>query len=299
VSQAPEGQPRSQRLSNAGQAEQQRPSAQQSLGSASLTCSSGEHASQLQGTQPPVLPPRPHFHHVGLGFELQAYRIGARQRSLQLPARSHGAAKTAQNFIDAKGSKLPLAANPQTHHPKQLTPPGAGDLDPFTGLLTSGAGKLKVEPTVMGYTRVGAAEGQLNDLLGRSIAVHLQRSGILKPSGSGNFKGSMLGKPEAGLNNTEMLALRIYTYVQAMVDGQEAIYAVLDGKLDKVVTRAFYDDRKLAVPNVYADSLCGAMPLIPGVYQVVVLLRDATLDQPGNGGFMLVEVHCDGDPLYP
>lgn len=288
---------RAQRLSNAGQAELQRPSAHHALAQPGLPCGSGEHALPPD-SPPPVLPPPPTYHHVGLGFELHQYAIGKRRLSLELPALVHGSATSAQSFIDAKGTKLPLAPDAQTHDPKKLTPPGPGDLDPFAARLTSGAGKLKVETTVDGYTRQGGGNANLNDLLGRSIAIHLQRSGILKPVGSGNFKGSMLGTPEAGLNNTEMMALKVFTFVQAMVDGQETIREVIDGKLDQVVTDKEYDERKLAVPLVYSDALCGSMPLIPGVYQVVVLLRDTTIDQPGSGGFVLKEVHCDGDPLY-
>jgi hypothetical protein len=52
------------------------------------------------------------------------------------------------------------------------------------------------------------------------------------------------------------------------------------------------------VKDGYTHPLGGAMPLIPGVYQIYVLLEDRSTGQPGSGGFELAEVHCDGDCFY-
>lgn len=254
----------------------------------------------------PVLPcdatPRKDYHYIGVGIALQQYPIGSRSEGLNLPARANSTVADMTVLNAAKDSALvPANSSDKNPCPLKLYPPGTSLTKAFLGEVTMGASRLIVESTVPGYQADGTENAWLNKLLGQSLGLHYQRSGILRPTGTGNFQGSFLGAQETGLNNTEMMGAKVYIYVRMELNGKQGIYEVVDGALNATaLTEDEYKDRVLIInsrdntPKIqYRDEYCGGMPLIPGVYQVHVLIESA-----GNGTVSLKEVYCDGDPLY-
>lgn len=316
MSQVPNGEgqggSRADKLKESGDQEQARPTAHEDVKGSSVSCTSGRRASQSPpgGTSPgeppgedddqPPPPIKPHYYHVGIDFGVSQYGIGTRDMLLKLPMYAPPL-KSASPVQKAQNSSIPLRGKDAAPSPKTMSRPSSltGAPQPFVVSLTNGANRLKVEPKVHGYALDGGANENLNKLLGTGIAVHLQRTGIIKPTGTGNFKGSMLGAPETGLQSTEMMGLNLAAYLRAKVDGAMVIREIVLGKIGAVISQTEYDKRKLAEPKVYSDAQCGSMPLIPGIYQVHVLLEDTTTDSEGAGGVSVVEVHCDGDPLFP
>lgn len=308
---SPTGGSRAANLAHSGEVEQARPTAHQDTKAMALACvtgarvagenlASGDKADEpAASTTPP--PKEPTYHYLGLGFAVRQYGIGTRKMNLKLPAFAHGAVKSAAPLQKDAASALPMARPAQVPNPLIVWPPDTaqGAPTPFTADMTSGGGGLMAEPTVHGYQLHPVANANLNKLLGKTLAVHIQRSGILKPNGQGNFKGDMLAAPEGGLETTEMLGVKLFVYLQARIEGKVVIRELLDGEVKAVIDEDTYTKRKLAEPNTYSDALCGSMPMIPGVYQVHVLLHDAAVDSEGAGGLALSEVHCDGDCLYP
>jgi hypothetical protein len=194
-----------------------------------------------------------------------------------------------------------LAAKGKPPKFKQVIPPASqeGSPAPFEATFTGGGHSLKSERTVPGYQLDGSSASELNKLMGTTIAVHLQRTGVIRTTDTGNFRDSMLGMPQPGLSTTEMLGIKVYTFMRAKVDGAMGIREVIEGGLERIVSESVYNARKLAQPKVYSGPLSGGMPLIPGVYQVYVLLHDPNETSEGRGQVSLQEVHCDGDPLFP
>lgn len=302
---------RADKLKESGEAEQSRPTAHEDVKGSSVSCVSGRRASE--GSSPPISPSeppseddvkpppiKPHYYHVGIDFAVRQYGIGKRDMLLKLPMYVP-TVKSVGLLQKAAASTLPMLGKNAPADLKKITPPASltGAPEPFVASLTQGANRLKVEPKVLGYALDGGASNMLNQLLGTAIAVHLQRTGIIKPNGTGNFRGHMLTPAAKGLETTEMLGLNLHAYLRAKVDGAVVIREIIQGKLGAVVSPADYDKRKLAEPKIYSDALCGSMPLIPGVYQVHVLLNDPTTDAEGAGGVSLAEIHCDGDCLFP
>lgn len=250
----------------------------------------------------PILPcqakPKKTYHHIGVGVSFRQYEITGRTGKLEVPARANAGVKDMEALNKASGSAfVPANASDPNPSPLKLYIPGSspGHEKDFAAETTTGASRLIVESAVQGYQLDGAANAKLNALMGKSLALHFQRSGILKPSGTGNFKGSFLHAQEKGLHTTEMMGLKLFVYARMELNGKLGIYEVVDGKLNgAALSPEVYEKRKLIRDIQYSDAFCGGMPLIPGVYQIHVLL-----DSSGGGAFSLTEIHCDGDPIYP
>ena len=292
---------RSEQLRQSGELEQGSATAHQKVGAATLSCETAHHALAVSGL-PANEPVKPQFFHVGVDFTVRQYGIGKRKIGLKLPAYVHASLSSNHAAYDSGAdTALPMAKASEPLTPLKIQPQASqtGSPEPFQARLSGGDNALKAQPTVMGYELVGKANKNLNALLGKSLAIHIQRSGILKPNGSGNFKGTMLGTPSADLATTEMLGMKLFVYLRAKVDGQVAIRELVDGKLGQVVPLTQYEQRKLMVAKEFSNNFSGAMPLMPGVYQVHALLDDPGIDAKGAGAIVLAEVHCDGDCLYP
>ena len=287
----------SESLERAGESEQASPSADQQVAQPSTTC---PNASQPQTVS--EAPPAPQYYQLGISLDVTQYGIGKRKLGLKLADFANSAVTSATSLQPATLSDSLPAGEAGKRDPLKIQPPAGNDAapQPFVAEITEKQNRLKVSPAVEGYELVGGGAAGLNALLGRTLAVHVQRTGILKPNGSGNFKGTMLGVPESGLNATEVLGIKLYVFVRAQVDkkGTTEIRELVDGKIGAVVAQADYDKRKLMEPKPYNHNLGGAMPLVPGVYQIYALLEDRSVGQPGSGGFELAEVHCDGDCLF-
>lgn len=288
---------RAQALKSSGKAEQARPTAHEPTDSPCASCRAARRALKA-----PLPEDEPRYVHAGMGFAVTQYGIGKRRMALKLPDFAHGDVTTGAPLQNGgAASKLPLAATNEAATPLKITSPDpdAGQPGPFTATLTGGGNALKIEPTVHGYQLDGKSSPALNQLIGKTLAIHIQRTGIIKPTGSGNFGGSMLGVPETSLQVTEMLGLKLFVYLRAKIGGKVEIRELIDGKIAAVISQTEYDKRKLAEPKVYSDAFCGSMPVIPGIYQIHALLDDPNTDSEGNGAITLSEVHCDGDSLYP
>ena len=280
---------RAGQLAISGVSEQSRSTANQPVRSSFLTCTAGETT--------------PHFYHLGLDIKVRQYGIGKRKMNLVLPTSTlKGMDRKEKAEVD--GPSLPMAAPGAIATTLKLHPPPTteGSPEPFTATFATGANSLKSEAPVKGYQLDDSSLALINPLLGRAIAVHLQRSGILRPRGTGNFDAGKLGAPVTELQNTEIIGMKVHAYLRAKVNGQTLIREIVEGKVGKVILQKTYDDLKQAEPNVFtgeAAKLSGSMPLIPGVYQIHVLFQDPNEHDKGGGAISIQEVHCDGDPLYP
>lgn len=288
---------RSESLERAGEEEQSSATADQQAAEPSTTC---PNAGQPQPANEAT--PAPTYYQLGLSFDLTQYGIGKRKLGVKISDFSNGEVTSATGLQRADLADSLPRGEPGTRDPLKLQPPAGTDgaPEPFLGEITEKKNRLKVGPAIKGYELVDGGADKLNGLIGRTLAIHVQRSGILKPNGSGNFRGTMLGKPESGLNATEVLGIKLYVFLRAQL-GKEAaeIRELVDGKIGALVAQADYDKRKLILKDANkGHALGGDMPLIPGVYQIYVLLEDRSTGQPGSGGFELAEVHCDGDCLY-
>ena len=290
---------RSESLERAGEEEQSSATADQQVAEPSTTC---PNAGQPQPANEAA--PAPTYYQLGLSFDLTQYGIGKRKLGVKISHFSNDEVtpKTAASLHRADLADSLPRGEPGTRDPLKLQPPAGADgaPEPFLGEITEKEQRLKVGPAIKGYELVKGGSATLNALIGRTLAIHVQRSGILKPNGSGNFRGGMLGKPESGLNATEVVGIKLYVFLRAQV-GTEAteIRELVNGEIGQVVDQALYDKRKLIEKDAYKGHAHGGnMPLVPGVYQIYVLFEDRTTGQPGSGGFELAEVHCDGDCLY-
>jgi len=136
---------------------------------------------------------------------------------------------------------------------------------------------------------------ELNDALGRAVAIHILRDKTFTVTGAGRFECSWLSGQSGSLAATEKLALILYAYLEATIDGKQGIYEIKDGRVtSNVVSRETYDKLKCLELYMHPVMGCYLVPIIPGVLQVHILL-----EQDGNAAIKLKEVHCDGDQVFP
>lgn len=261
-----------------------------------------QNADNSEQACPESAAPAKHWYHVGLRFDVRQYNIKdaknpkERKLALELPVSANDPVSEAKKLNDLSGSEFPATkSNDNPRSPKKSYPVGADpDMpDAIQADLTSQS-KLKWENTVEGY-QLDGKEASLNECLGKAIAIHLKRTGTYTTVDTGNFKASTLGKRSTALQNTEKMGIKLFAYLKSKIGGKDGIYEIKDGAIGATVSQADYDKRKrIEDGNKFSDKECGAMPLIPGVYQVHVLIADA-----GVGAFSIEEVYCDGDCIYP
>lgn len=254
--------------------------------------SSGE---QLQCEAKASSQPKKRYYHVGLRFKVQQYNIAGRKMKLELPIRPNSALANMDAFHALTGSEYaPAAADETPRAPKKLYAIGGAQDAPdhYEGDLAC-ATQLIAEDGLEGYQK-GGKQGDLNEFLGKAIAMHLSRTRTFRVASTGNFDAKDLQRVDA-LAETEKMGIKLFVYLRAKVDNKtDRIFEVVNGELGAVVSDSEYRQRKLIESKPHSDSEGGAMPFIPGVYQIHALIEGAA-----EGSFALKEVYCDGDCIYP
>lgn len=247
----------------------------------------------------PMLPcgatPKKVWHHVGLSLEVAQFDIGKRVQALSLPSLNHPEPKKAveplHELKPGAGDLLPGSEGDSSM--LRIRPPAAGQ--GFLATLSTGCNALREEsggeaPTLHLDSKACAS---MNAVLGKALGIHIERTGVYAPYAT--ERGLWyLRNPEDKSMATEKLGLKLFVYLLVELNGAKPakIYEVKQGKFTAtVVEQATYDQRKLMNTTEFSSESGGAMPLLPGAYQVHVLLEAVGRD------FRLVEAHCDGDPL--
>lgn len=236
------------------------------------------------------------YHHVGLRVAVCQYGIDRRKLSLKLPVVAHGEAKGMESLHDLTTSGFaPSQSSDNPPSPKKLYPIGDPDSPVYVQADMTCATQLILESPAPGYHQ-GSQQGALNEFLGKALAIHLFRTGTFKATTS--WTSSIYDDSRrvlvTGPLATEKMGIKVFAYLFADIGGKMGIYEIKNGTLGGEVTEAEYKKRKYIATNQFTDGDAGAMPLIPGVYQVHVLL-----DGTSEGSFGLKEIYCDGDRIFP
>lgn len=251
----------------------------------------------------PLRNPGKRYWHVGLRVGVQQYGINGRKLALELPAKPNAAMKDpkcAELFHKMKGSAFqPTASSDLVRKADKLYPVGGSPDSP--GRLEADlvcATQLVSEPRPPtddpDVYQQGGAAGDLNKVLGQALALHLSRTMTFKVKDTGNFDVADLARVNA-MAPTEMMGVKLFVFLHAKVDQKKLRYfEVVNGVLDKEIAEKDMRAKMRLDAKDHADNEGGAMPFIPGVYQVHALLRAG-----GEGEFTLAELHCDGDPIFP
>jgi len=235
--------------------------------------------------------------HLAIDFVLEQYFITGRKLGLILGITPNDFSNNADGFhkihsgsyTNSEYEKPP----PEAQSPWHTYYYGDGANGPFgyRAELTTSFALIK-ERCVEGY-RKGNFDTYFNNFLGQSIAVHVTRTKTFKNENSGNFHcvdTHRVNSPAA----TEKMAMKIFVYVRMNLNGNQGIYEVKNGQYsDVAIGEEEYRRRKIIKDDQYQDGECQAMPLIPGVYQVHALIEEF------GSSFVLKEVYCDGDCIYP
>ena len=237
------------------------------------------------------------YTYLGLRLRVRQYPIGGRKLALDVPMylESGGGGYRDKAFNDLTDSAFKLAETidkPLSAHKLYNLGADSHGRTVFQCDLTTVYGFLR-ETGVDYYQRYGKSESQLNSLLGRSFALHIQRSGVFRNPTTGNFycKDIQTGTP--ALIKTEKFAAKFSVYVDMKLNGKTGIYRIEKGTVDNApVSPQVYDQEKYLAYG-YRDEAWGTMPLSPNVQQFHVLLTES------GQSFILKEVYCDGDCIYP
>jgi len=237
------------------------------------------------------------YHHLGFGLGFGQYPIDRREMALEVPVLNNPGVRNVEPVHAAAGNAFEGSrTTDEPRSAKKIYAPNAYPDNPsvFGAELAMGDNRLVVESGVLGYQLDGATNANLNEFLGKTLALHFSRSGVLRPTGTGNFEASYLGDQERYQNLTEMMGVKLFVYVRLELDGKMGIRELVDGKLKPdILDLNEYRKRVIIQTDQYRDAMCGSMPLIPGLYQVHVLLNSE-----GGGAFSLLSAYCDGDPFY-
>jgi hypothetical protein len=234
--------------------------------------------------------------HVGLRLAVCQFGIGERKLSLKLPVLAQGQATQMESLNDLTASGFaPTQSSDDPPSPKKLYPIGNPDSPLYVRADMTCATQLILESPAPGYHR-GGQQGAINEFLGKALAIHLLRTRTFKAttSWSSSIYDDARRELQADPVATEKMGIKVFAYLLAKVDGKVDIYEIKDGKLGGAVTDAQYKNRKYIAANQFTDGDAGAMPLIPGVSQVHVLI-----DGTSDGFFGLKEIYCDGDRIFP
>lgn len=295
--QALSGADRVEAFDRAEQTERDRPTANRSTDQSSVDCVCPDEVKLA-------------WFYFGAHFRMSQYQIGVRQLSTSIHALPQPPTHE-QPFKAVHGNNhLPVAARhwelaEVAAQAKGFSPPTLSDGFQFDAVLTLQRQSLRSEPRINGYTQDATAEPRLNNLLGYAYSTHVLRDMVVPHRSSGDFTRSCVSTPTKKLEPTEMMGVQLLYFVRARVDGRIQIRQVRNGQLGGEVTKAHYDDVKLAnvlaAPMANADGdrpESGDLGIVPGIYTITVLVEDAGTESQGTGGFRLVEAYCDGDCLY-
>ena len=244
------------------------------------------------------------YTHLGLRLRVSQYPIGGRKLALDVPVIADAESiRPADEFHKLTGSGFkpaePIDNPPSPHKLYKLGADGGQAV--FQCDLTNNAGFLR-ETGVDYYQRQksGKAESQLNNLLGQSFALHLQRSGVFRNPKTGNFYCTDIQANTPALIKTEKFAAKFFVYIDMKLNGKAGVYLIENGKISLAsISAQEYDEIKhlnserWSFQPRYSDKQWGKMVLNPGVQQFHVLLAES------GASFILKEVYCDGDRIYP
>jgi hypothetical protein len=238
--------------------------------------------------------PKKVWHHLGLTLEVAQYDIDKRSMGLNLPSMDHPKPDTVDPLHELKSAAAELKpGGADDTSLLKIRPPKAGQ--GFLATLTTGGNALREESGCDSPTLHldGKACTTMNRVLGKALGIHIERTGVYSPFAT--ERGLWyLRNPEDKPMATEKLGLKLYVYLRLELGGAKPakIYEVDKGLFTgTVVSDKDYEDRKFMRKLYGSTDSGGAMPLMPGVYHVHVLLEAAGAD------FHLVEAHCDGDRL--
>lgn len=237
------------------------------------------------------------YTYLGLRLSVRQYPIGGRKLALDVPMylESGGGAYRDKAFNDLTDSAFKLAETidkPLSAHKLYNLGPDRHSRTILQCDLTTAYGFLR-ETGIDYYQRYGKLESQLNSFLGRSFALHIQRSGVFRNPSTGNFYCTDIQVGTPALIKTEKFAAKFSVYVEMKLDGKTGIYRIKRGTVDnEAISPQIYDQEKYLASN-FSDEAWGEMPLSPNVQQFHVLLTES------GQSFILKEVYCDGDCIYP
>ncbi|MFH1216406.1 MAG: hypothetical protein V1706_07890 [Pseudomonadota bacterium] len=254
--------------------------------------------------------------YIGLKLSIRQYPIKNRRWSLMLPSIAKEKAtesdvfhkQGANNALSVKSTAIP------PNHPfndKEFLPPkdlydlGVNRNSPDSILAALTINEPLV-PVKKGYRLVKEAEKNtknkeaedLNRVLGQAIAIHVLRDRTFELNNTGRFACAWITGQSSAMKPTEKLALILVPYIKTTINDQSGIFEIKNGVVTTdLISEQEYEKRKHIDENQFNGANCGGMPLIPGVLQVHVLIEQDPAS--GTAGFVLKELHCDGDRLFP
>ena len=232
------------------------------------------------------------YYHVGLRMQFSQYAVRGREMSLALPMHPHFVPKetTSEDFHKLSNQTFePANSCDLVRDTLKVYPLDKCHFEADLACAT----QLIAEDGQLGYAK-GPQQTNLNDFLGKAVALHLSRDKTFQVTSTGDFEAKNMQRFDP-LAKTEMLCMELHVYMMAKIDGAaDKIYQIIDGAIAGEITQTDYDKRKYMEEPLHKDKEGGLMPYIPGVYQVHTLIA-ATQE----GDFKLQEVHCDGDCIFP
>ncbi|MDI1442498.1 hypothetical protein [Polyangium sp. 6x1] len=261
-------------------------------------CSNEQSAWGVTQTCKPIKPI-----HLGIWFRLEQYPVEGRTTSLAL-----GVFHVPPHPKNVETFHKKTTSGPYKPHPivKILPEPlslfeiyGIGESASAAGRFELGLStisSLERSEEGLGYrAQLWSSDSAFNNNLGCGLAVHVNRTHTFTPriGASSEFRYSDLERSTGPLA-TEKFGTNVHTYVKMKLNGTLGIYPIVDGVIvPLVLPPQEYESAKLITKAQYTDAECTAMPLIPGVHQVHILIEES------GGYFYVSEVHCDGDRIYP
>lgn len=223
---------------------------------------------------------------LGIRLQVDQYDITGRQLEFSYPTLKNAAAKAASNF-NSLSKKDPNNSNAY----RALAKKNKFELKKHEADLTT-TKAIKFHKI---WSLLDKAIAEVNDDFGQSVGLHIARSKTFEVTESGNFKCKNLAKaPKTSVDATEKMCAKIFPYVKLVAEDVASIYPIVDGIVEfTAISEKEYNSRKRIEKNVYSDSECGSMPLIPGVLQIHILIELLDSD------FKMTEVYCDGDCIFP
>lgn len=246
------------------------------------------------------------YYEFGINFKVQQYEIAWRKLALSVPIISNSAVpKTTPNDKQAVSEffhKLSDSAftQPTTcdKPPKLKNVYAEGNPDWPTGFLmkfTNNSRLIAEDDFPNGYEDEQSQQANLNDFLGRALAIHLSRTHTLDTQGNwGNWKMKYLKNAGNTFHVTEKMCVKLFAYLRTKLHGKEAIYKIEDGKIGSEISELDYRKAKLLQTDPHSHFEGGTVPCIPGVQQIHILINSHN-----EGDFNVEEVYCDGDCIYP
>jgi len=251
-------------------------------------------------------------YYLGIGVSCRSFDMGERKQGLGIGVRANRSVEDAEKLYELQENAFETADRREdVISAKKLYPPDhpSGPHADWYCQVTAGETGLGWDQSRTQYEARPVPNRDLNRHLGRALALHFKRSRRLVPPpedpdpivGGQIFDATAVTGPTGLAGNTELLGVKVFAFVDISLNDKPDIHEVIDGSLDKKrLSQRAYDERKLIAEYVIHRGYGGRQAIIPGVYQIYILLKLAPKapENDPNGGFQLQEMYCDGDPLY-